>query len=118
MSCPRRRPYHLLPVTVLSEFWRRFLLLLLFLRSRFGLAFALRLVGGLVVGRSRSFRDVAHHLPGLLVGDRKETIVAVELFLHRLRKAEGEEAIGDLLGEIGLEVIGVGERGGRNDRAL
>src|SRR6476620_5182025 len=35
-----------------------------------GLALGLRVVGRLVVGRAGAFRDVAHHLPGLLVGDR------------------------------------------------
>src|SRR5438094_2357179 len=119
MGCPRpQRPCHLLPVRVLSEFWRRFLLLLLLLRSRFGLALALRFVGGLVVWRAGSFRDLAYDLPGLVVGDREKAIVAVEFLLHRLREAEGEEAIGDLLGEVGLEIVRVGKRGSWEDRAL
>src|SRR4030095_14669301 len=87
---------------------RRLLLVLLLLGERLGLALALRLVGVFVVRRARSFRDLAHHLPGLLVGDRKKAIVAVELLLHRVREAEGKEAIGDLLGEIGLQIVRVG----------
>src|SRR5262245_2957224 len=119
MGCPRLRlPWRLLLISVLSGSWRCLLLLLLLLRGRFGLALALRLVGGFVVWRARAFRDLAHNLPGLLVGDRHEAIVAVELLLHRIREAEGEEAVGDLRGEIRLEVVGVGERGGRKDRAL
>src|SRR5262245_56114307 len=113
-----RRPCHLLPVKVSSGSWRRLLLLLLLLRGRFGLALALRLIGGLVVRRAGSFRDLAHDLPGLLVGDRKEAIVAVEFLLHRLREAESEEAVGDLLGEVRLEVVRVGKRRGREDRTL
>src|SRR6185436_20496566 len=100
----------------ISRSWRR-LLLLLFLGGGFRLALAFRFVGVFVVRRARRLRDLAHDLPGLLVGDRHKAIVAVEFLLHRLWEPEAKEAIGDLLGKIGLEVVGVGKRGGREDRA-
>src|SRR3954451_11035923 len=75
----------------LSGFWRCFLLLLLLLRERLGLALAFCFVGGLFVRRSGSLCDLAHHFPSVLVGDREETIVAVEFLLHRIREPEGKE---------------------------
>src|SRR5215468_7920112 len=95
---------------------RRRLLLLLLLGQRFGFALAFRVISGLVVRRARALRDVAHDLPRVLVGDRDKAVVAVEFALHRFREAEGKETVRDLLGEIGLEVVRVGERGGREYR--
>src|SRR5262245_26690878 len=71
--------------------------LLLLLGERLRLALCLLLEGRLVVGRAGFLRDLAHHRPGLLVGDREEAVVAVELLGHLGRKAEGEEAGLELL---------------------
>src|ERR1700752_2320372 len=66
---------------------RRRLGLLLF-RQGLGLALGFGFIGRLVVGRAGTLGDFAHHLPGLLVGDREEAVVAVEFLLHRWREAE------------------------------
>ena len=54
-------------------------------------------------------RDIAHHGPVLLVGDGQETIVAVELLLHRRRETEGVEAILQRRCEFGPQIMGRGE---------
>src|SRR5256714_5070615 len=67
-----------------SRFWRllrRGGVPLLF-GERLGFALRLRLVARLVVRGPGLLRDVAHHRPGLLVGDRHEPIIAVELLGH------------------------------------
>src|SRR5690349_25147193 len=75
-------------VRVFLRSWRSFRLLLLFLGGGFRLAFAFGFVSVFVVWRARPLRDLAHDLPGLLVSDRHEAIVAVELLLHRIREPE------------------------------
>src|SRR5712691_10071736 len=95
----------------------RRLLLLLFFRLRLGLALCLGVVRGLVVRRAGCLGDLAHHFPGLLVGDREESIVAVELLLHGRGEMIGEETGPDLLGELGMEVVRIGKRRGREQGA-
>ena len=90
---------------------------LLLLRQCLGLALGFRFEGRLVVGRAGSFGDLAHHFPGVLVGDREEAVVAIEFLAHRGREVEGEEAGTDLLGEIRMEIVRVGEGRGREQRA-
>src|SRR6266702_2752329 len=93
-------------------------LLLLPFRERLGLALGFGIVGRLVEWRSGLLGDLAHDRPVLLVGDREEAVVAVELLDHLGRETEGEEAVLNLLGEIGLEVVRIGEGGGREQGAL
>src|SRR5689334_10415430 len=83
------------------------------LRRIIRLALALGVVGGLVVRRAVLLRDVAHHGPVLLIADRHEPVVAVELLLHFRREAEREEALLQLLRQLRLQVIGIGKRRGR-----
>src|SRR4029077_4466111 len=84
-------------------------LLLLLLRQRLSLAFRFGIISRLVVGRAGGLGDLAHHLPCILVGDGNEAVVAVELLAHRRREVEGEETAADLLGEIRIKVVRVGE---------
>src|SRR5260370_37176570 len=83
--------------------------LLLLLRQLGGLALRFRVVGRLVVGRAGLLRDVAHHRPGLLVGDWQEAVVAVELLHHRRRETEREEGPLDLPRRLRPEVVRIGE---------
>src|SRR4051812_42370332 len=108
--------------TSMARMLRRLLLLrrrllLLLLCQRLGLALCFRLERCLVVGRAGPFGDLAHHFPGVLVGDREEAVVAVELLAHRGREVEGKEAGADFLGQIRMEVVCVGEGRGREKRA-
>jgi hypothetical protein len=48
--------------------------------------------------------------------DGNEAVVAVELLAHRRREVEGEETAADLLGEIRIKVVRVGEGRGREKR--
>src|SRR5215204_1461362 len=58
------------------------------LARRLGLAGRLFLVGSLVVGRSGILGHLAHDRPILLVRDRQEAVVAVELLRHLRREAK------------------------------
>src|SRR4051812_22425782 len=91
-------------------------LLLLLLCQRLGFALRFRLEGRLVVGRAGPFGDLAHDFPGILVGEREETVVAVELLAHRGREVEGKEAGADFLGELRMEIVRVGKGRGREQR--
>src|SRR5215212_6802659 len=71
------------------------------------------LVGSLVVGRSGILGHLAHDRPILLVGDRQEAVVAVELLRHLRREAEIVKALLDLRRELRLEIVRIGEGRGR-----
>src|SRR5437016_13882250 len=63
--------------------------------------------------------DLADHAPVLLIGDRDEAVLVLELRLEgRALPREGEERLLDFLGQRRIEIMGVAVAGGREGLGL